>query len=537
MDDDMEDDSSGVGWKSKKEDILRKTLKKDNNPKGRCNFDAIHKQKIDAKLVKFNNGKNSVDKMEVNYDLIEKNVEYKEPKAGSSKNSQIGHNVEALKSKVVDNRKNENEDNLTKEQITNIIHGFSHKETTNVEKSQEILNYQPNDIGPYNVYVKKNIFEMNESINNIIVSRQLISLKINNFYDVKKVSRHIIKVTFNNYKDANNLVNSTEMLKNVNLKAFIPGKFVFKTGIIFGIPTDIPDEELLNELTQVKEDMVTGIKRITKIIKENDIEKIIPTARVKVFFRSKQLPEYVSIYRCRTNVKFFIPTLRQCYKCCRFGHISANCKSNTPKCLRCAMQHSGECNNPLSCANCKEQHMANSKDCPAKIKRELIDKVMILESLTFQEAQNKIGNRYGNRFEMLENYEEEFPTLNRYEKRRISPTETVNRLVTRNLAFNEAVKNKKGQPKKDIILMQGSPVNIEPSNPIMENPHKTSDTEKLINVMKDKCQNFQKTTNEENETINELSRIIDVIQKQIYRSRFSQNLNSCNKDGNPTNKY
>lgn len=71
--------------------------------------------------------------------------------------------------------------------------------------------------------------------------------------------------------------------------------------------------------------------------------------------------------------------LTQCYCCQGFGHGASFCY-NTPRCVRCAENHlTKNCKKqegtPPECANCHQNHAANSTDCAAYKKRiELIDK-------------------------------------------------------------------------------------------------------------------------------------------------------------------
>ena len=58
---------------------------------------------------------------------------------------------------------------------------------------------------------------------------------------------------------------------------------------------------------------------------------------------------------------------RQCYKCQRYDHVSANCHA-LPRCVKCAKEHDSKtCSNipreKVKCANCGGNHTANYKGC------------------------------------------------------------------------------------------------------------------------------------------------------------------------------
>ena len=67
------------------------------------------------------------------------------------------------------------------------------------------------------------------------------------------------------------------------------------------------------------------------------------------------------------------PRIKQCFRCLQFGHISKHCKHDVekPVCARCgeAGHKSSNCSaDEVKCINCKQNHVAWSKECPKRKK-------------------------------------------------------------------------------------------------------------------------------------------------------------------------
>ena len=130
-------------------------------------------------------------------------------------------------------------------------------------------------------------------------------------------------------------------------------------GVIYGVPTEMTDDEILNEL---KHQGVIDVKRIMKRSKSNvksiEIEEsrpnFIPMRSVIIAFNRTNLPSNITMCYQHFEVKLYIPPVLRCFQCQRYGHGIAQCRAKM-KCVRCGEDHKfEECNRkerPI-CINC-----------------------------------------------------------------------------------------------------------------------------------------------------------------------------------------
>lgn len=90
-------------------------------------------------------------------------------------------------------------------------------------------------------------------------------------------------------------------------------------GLIFGIPEEYSDEDLLNMAANNHLYPVKSITRITK--KNHQTGEIIKTNRIKVGFKLTTVPEELKLGYAVLNCKYYFPMIRQCYNCQNFGHL------------------------------------------------------------------------------------------------------------------------------------------------------------------------------------------------------------------------
>lgn len=95
----------------------------------------------------------------------------------------------------------------------------------------------------------------------------------------------------------------------------------------------------------------------------------VPTQAVAVTFASTILPNYICLDSWRHEVKRYIPPVKQCLKCLRYGHIAKFCR-NTEVCSICTEHHNFKmcvvAPKDAKCANCNGNHIAISSACPIK---------------------------------------------------------------------------------------------------------------------------------------------------------------------------
>ncbi|XP_073847351.1 uncharacterized protein [Musca autumnalis] len=273
--------------------------------------------------------------------------------------------------------------------------------------------YDNDHKGPYIAYIDKKVTEGDKSgINGIHVTRLLKSLKVEGVLEVFKIGFGRAKVVFKSGLTANLLLENEE-LKNQGYIPKIFPHFVSKIGIIFGVPIEISDEELISAIDS--EVPILNIVRMTRMCQNERV----PTTRVKIFFKGVNLPQSVKFYDyMKTDVKHYI-SFGQCYNCFRYNHFSQFCKQKIPACKTCFIAHNQneDCDPEPRCTNCQGNHEPTFKKCPARIKAYQIKKIMTIENLAYREAKAKYSAVFTNRFEIFnENTEEIFPAIKNNKK-------------------------------------------------------------------------------------------------------------------------
>lgn len=164
-------------------------------------------------------------------------------------------------------------------------------------------------------------------------------------------------------------------------------------GVIYGVPTEMTDDEIRNEL---KHQGVIDVKRIMKRSKSNvksiEIEEsrpnFIPMRSVIITFNRTNLPSNVTMCYQHFEVKLYIPPVLRCFQCQRYGHGIAQCKAKM-RCVRCGEDHKfEECNRkerPI-CINCGGNHSAAFDGCLVAKKAKKIQIVKVQNNLSYAQA-------------------------------------------------------------------------------------------------------------------------------------------------------
>lgn len=153
-----------------------------------------------------------------------------------------------------------------------------------------------------------------------------------------------------------------------NIKSFAispQGTKPFKV-IIKGIPSEIPVEEVKNELIQ------SGFE----VMKVAQLRRFRDKSPLPIFQVHLAQNEYnKKVYSIKNFLNFMVVVeaykfrgVKQCYNCLHFNHSSELCTLD-PKCLKCAGNHktnlcTKSVDDKCKCANCNGEHPANYKGCP-----------------------------------------------------------------------------------------------------------------------------------------------------------------------------
>ncbi|KAL4123315.1 hypothetical protein QTP88_015512 [Uroleucon formosanum] len=124
--------------------------------------------------------------------------------------------------------------------------------------------------------------------------------------------------------------------------------------VIKGVPLDVTDEELMDELQEI------GFKpNFVRAFAKKDKRLPIHMVSLKRTENVKEIFETTELFYVRVKIESYKSTgPAQCFSCQRFGHSSLQC-GHPPRCVKCGENHhSKECKKPKeespTCCNCNE---------------------------------------------------------------------------------------------------------------------------------------------------------------------------------------
>lgn len=270
------------------------------------------------------------------------------------------------------------------------------------------VEYTTADSGPYRIYFEP--LKEGDRINKFSLGAELRRMDHyrRHIVEMKQVGRNKIMVYLNSYVKANSLVQEVQAEKNGKYRAYVPLHLVCVTGVIAGVPADIPIEEIEEDIAC--EVPIVSIRRLNRFVDGSPT----PTNRISIRFRSNTLPERIRLFCCSSRVTPFVQKLVICENCLRFNHRAAYCKGRR-RCERCSVQHETteqfrSCANEAKCAFCKSStHTSGSENCPEKVRQYNIKRLMAKQTLTYAEARDQFPVT-SNMYAPLENLDQ-YPIL------------------------------------------------------------------------------------------------------------------------------
>jgi hypothetical protein len=188
---------------------------------------------------------------------------------------------------------------------------------------------------------------------------------------LRSLNKYKIGVYFDKPTLANALLNNKTFLQENNFKANIPASSTEVTGIIRNVPIKYSNKKIFTMLSSYKK--IICIRRFyRKVFIDGGGFSREPTQTIAITFAATALPDYVDLDGWRHNITPYVPPVKQCYRCLRYGHISKYCK-NAERCSICSNNHNyKDCSIPKEkaiCAHCNGNHISISGQCPIKIKK------------------------------------------------------------------------------------------------------------------------------------------------------------------------
>lgn len=346
-------------------------------------------------------------------------------------------------------------------------------------KTKVNYQYQQTDQGPYRVMVELiDTQDGNIRINKLTLAnvlRKMIAYKTH-IMDMKNIGRNKVMVYLNNFQLANRLTND-ENIKAKNYRAYIPRHLISVTGVIAGIPLDITEEDIMEDI--ICEYPVMQVYRMNRFV--NGQKE--PTQRMSITFRASKLPESIKIFHCSLRVRAFFKKAVLCLKCLRYNHKQENCKGKR-RCEQCSKMHEYDeefqnCQNPQRCLHCRKEHKTSDQTCPERTRQNNIQAILARTSLTTVEVIEQFPIHTQNYYESLvESAQEPTPTdsfaevtKQQYKPRNIAPRRKRDGISPSSTNIGEQVAIYR--EKKQKVSSEGQQNGIA-----LYNKYKTSDAEK-----------------------------------------------------------
>lgn len=204
---------------------------------------------------------------------------------------------------------------------------------------------------------------------------------IRNINKVKYVNPYKINIEFNDASSAENLDNSV-YFKELGWKIHRPFEVRLSYGVIKNIELDVPEEELLKNITSTIN--IVNVRRLKKRDKEGSGWKESETWRVG--FEGSSLPSHVYLYDMRVVVEPFVFQVTQCSKCWRYGHTIKMCPSKSFLCPKCGGKHENCESTIFRCINCCMNHMALDRNCPVFRREKKLRDIMSEFNVSYRKA-------------------------------------------------------------------------------------------------------------------------------------------------------
>lgn len=203
--------------------------------------------------------------------------------------------------------------------------------------------------------------------------RMKISLAIRKYcvtgvLHLRTMNRYKVAITFDVPNNANIFIQNAKLLDELGVTASIPAADTEATGVITAVPTEMSNKQIFSLIDSSRN--IIQVRRLMRRVRdEGGKVSFQPTQTVAVTFASTQLPEYVYLNHWRHEVSVYVPPVKQCLRCLRFGHIAKFCR-NAEVCSICTASHNFRActvkTEDAKCANCGGNHVAIAAACPMK---------------------------------------------------------------------------------------------------------------------------------------------------------------------------
>lgn len=137
-------------------------------------------------------------------------------------------------------------------------------------------------------------------------------------------------------------------------------------------------------------------QKVSKVYKMKKMHNkvLVDSGLCIITFKSTNLPENIKFGFLQINVDTYIPNPMKCKNCFRFGHTKKKCNGNRV-CVSCSESfHEPTTCSDIKCINCGGLHTNTSKECPIYKREHEIQKIKVLERISYIDAKRKYAGLY-----------------------------------------------------------------------------------------------------------------------------------------------
>lgn len=275
--------------------------------------------------------------------------------------------------------------------------------TKNIFKKKE--RYDEDQAGPGKVIIKlnKEYNNANRGKNLIIIWKTLIKLNIKP-NKMNMISFSTAEAEYERAQEANMCLDKLEREKETNITAHLDAVSLTSKGVISDWPDNI--KELWAAITEPQ-----SILKMEKIYRrkwnkqKGELEEI-ETGNITITFKGNGTKKAIRLWDNTVSIKLrpYVEQVKQCYKCFRYGHVKAMCKSEE-RCIICGEKAHGRCDKREKCRNFQENHRSTYKGCAMFEKNKNIQIIKAYNNVNYNKA-----------IRILEGKEAEEERYNRYEE-------------------------------------------------------------------------------------------------------------------------
>ena len=221
-----------------------------------------------------------------------------------------------------------------------------------------------------------------------IIEKQIQSI-LGTPKSVKKLKNGTLLVQCRTKKQVDNLL-SNKLFFGIKVKVYPHPTLNSCKGII-----RCPDLANCTGIDEIKKNLKPkGVKDVYRI-KTKRNGQLKETHTYILTFDTPILPDHIVIDFQKFKIEPYIPNPLRCFQCQKFGHHIKNCRADAV-CAKCSEKgHTVEnCQNDAKCANCGDRHPSFSKQCSIWKKEKEIQRVKLLQNLSFQEARKQVESSF-----------------------------------------------------------------------------------------------------------------------------------------------